>query len=66
MHWRKSRISPQPLKPIVHPFELGSHLLFLFVALLPVALVGGMFLGCFVYVSLVSEPIEYQARLEAN
>jgi hypothetical protein len=55
-HWRSPR-DPIP------EFERGSSLLFLFVVLLPIALVGGL---CLAYAALVIEPIQYEQRVEAE
>ena len=51
------------VEPFIHGFELGSSLLFLFVVLLPIAIVGGVCIG---YAALVSEPVQYQASFKAN
>ncbi len=54
---------PKNSEPFIHPFELGSSLLFLFVVLLPIAIVGGVCIG---YAALVSEPVQYQASFKTN
>lgn len=38
-------------EPFIHPLELGSHLLFLAVVLLPIAIVGGIVVGYLAFVA---------------
>lgn len=52
----------QEVESFIHPFELGSHLLFLGLMLLPIVIVGGMVIG---YLALAPQPIEYQSSVEA-
>lgn len=58
MHWRKS-FSREPIRE----FECGSSLLFLFVVLLPIAIVGGL---CISYALLAPEFVQYEQRVEAE
>jgi hypothetical protein len=52
----------QEVEPFIHPFELGSHLLFLALLLLPLAIVGGIVIG---YLTFVPQAVEYQSGVEA-
>jgi hypothetical protein len=56
MHWRSPR-DPIP------EFERGSSLLFLFVVLLPIALVGGLVIG---YAAFAPELVQNEQRVEAD
>lgn len=49
-------------EPLIHPFELGSHLLFLALLLLPLAIVGGVVVG---YLTFGTQSVEYQRGVEA-
>lgn len=67
-HWRARHSvlpnsRPQEREPFIHPFEIGSNLLFLFVILAPLALVGG---ACIGYAAFIAQPAEYQVGSKAN
>jgi hypothetical protein len=55
-HWRSPR-DPIP------EFERGSSLLFLFVVLLPIALVGGFCIG---YAAYAPEPVQYELSFKSQ
>lgn len=68
-HWRKRNSVGLPNsgskegQSFIHPFEVGSNLLFLFVVLLPIAIVGGL---CISYAVLAPELVQYEQRVEAQ